>query len=905
MKTKPERSQIKTEQGPGVELARNERRDVKIEEKSYFPVMLVSAPHIEETFPETPNKQELESMPKWRQSLLKWKNQNAAALNYSMYPGEPTPLRYASAILEHQVKTGSSPDEQTPEITAVLNPPVFNHQFVNQLIYRLVTDKPKVLAISNLSESHPYALIIAEMAREYSPDTVVILGGKHETGTHPEMDKELKPGVAKEKMDELRTLSTEQEQKNIDFVVSGDGQYAFYELVKLVAENPNASREEIKRLTKTKLDPKKIQGAGFISFADPDSPIKEGRREIAEVKYEGKNVDYNALPYIGRDLLYVPNYYPIFLDEKGREKLTAQIMLQHGCFESCSFCCEGMDAKEFISISKARLGEKYSGEVSAVRGEMNQRVQKVIEELKTVTQAGYRALFFDDSTFLQNDELIHSFLDAMIAEKQKGGFDFEWGCQTTLLSFDEKKAKKMKAAGCTYIYFGVENKYASKFKISKAKHDSYSYNPLKVVGQGDPAERWVNMFEQATDVCQKYGIRLGASLQFGFEGETEQDRKDTIDMMAEVSKKGVLKSVALNINTVYPRTGDWISMLRTNQMSPDWRKPLTRHPTYETFTENSSLTNQQKLEKIKQILRIAKSERGKVLLLSFGLQNGLSQETIVGSLHLVSEYETKIGQADEIKKKNLVVELFNKLAQFPEIKELIDFMALRKAFKIGGGIARYARQELGIAIVSGIYFENPNIQAILNENRKAYSYDAYFPPKYLEYLKRRQEGLPVPEVNFNNAAMCPPFVEARLQAEEIFAMDRRGEFTQEKKTKIRNEARRIAAEMVNLPDAKGVVLCDNTTEAIGLSYWLAGLEDGSSQNVVTTNAENVSTWFTVQMHQDHGNKTGKHEYTTFPTFGVRQAKLDGGVIYEQLPDGRKIQEFDPTPTGIALKKLRS
>jgi len=399
MKTKPERSQIKTEQGPGVELARNERRDVKIEEKSYFPVMLVSAPHIEETFPETPNKQELESMPKWRQSLLKWKNQNAAALNYSMYPGEPTPLRYASAILEHQVKTGSFPAEQTPEITAVLNPPVFNHQFVNQLIYRLVTDKPKVLAISNLSESHPYALIIAEMAREYSPDTVVILGGKHETGTHPEMDKELKPGVAKEKMDELRTLSTEQEQKNIDFVVSGDGQYAFYELVKLVAENPNASREEIKRLTKTKLDPKKIQGAGFISFADPDSPIKEGRREIAEVKYEGKNVDYNALPYIGRDLLYVPNYYPIFLDEKGREKLTAQIMLQHGCFESCSFCCEGMDAKEFISISKARLGEKYSGEVSAVRGEMNQRVQKVIEELKTVTQAGYRALFLTIAHF--------------------------------------------------------------------------------------------------------------------------------------------------------------------------------------------------------------------------------------------------------------------------------------------------------------------------------------------------------------------------------------------------------------------------------------------------------------------------------------------------------------------------
>jgi selenocysteine lyase/cysteine desulfurase len=144
---------------------------------------------------------------------------------------------------------------------------------------------------------------------------------------------------------------------------------------------------------------------------------------------------------------------------------------------------------------------------------------------------------------------------------------------------------------------------------------------------------------------------------------------------------------------------------------------------------------------------------------------------------------------------------------------------------------------------------------------------------------------------------------ARESAEEIFVRDRKGEISPEQKTQIRNHARKLAAEMVNLKDPTGVVLCDNTSEAIGLGYWLAGLEDGSEQNVVSTNAENVSAWFAFQMHQDHGNKSGKHGYTTFPTFGARQAVFDGGVIYEIREDGSKVQEFEPVATGIQVKKL--
>ena len=164
------------------------------------------------------------------------------------------------------------------------------------------------------------------------------------------------------------------------------------------------------------------------------------------------------------------NRYPIF-----NNKNTAQVMACVGCVESCEFC--------FESASPTLYG---------VPKLQQRNPENVLKELDLLKEQDYKAIFFDDSTFTQNPHTTNRLMELMTERRKETGEYFEWGCQTTIRSVDPEQRqgllKKMAEAGCTYVYFGLEQaepdiehvQKASKFPIHKnhgRKHLKLSASP--------------------------------------------------------------------------------------------------------------------------------------------------------------------------------------------------------------------------------------------------------------------------------------------------------------------------------------------------------------------------------------------------------------------------------------------
>ena len=96
--------------------------------------------------------------------------------------------------------------------------------------------------------------------------------------------------------------------------------------------------------------------------------------------------------------------------------------------------------------------------------------------------------------------------------------NLQWGAQltveflTSLQSRDKalELLRSMRAAGCTYIYFGIESLAPS---IMAQVHKNLN------------KEAWADKVRAALELVKEAGIRTGASVLFGLDGET----RDTID----------------------------------------------------------------------------------------------------------------------------------------------------------------------------------------------------------------------------------------------------------------------------------------------------------------------------------------------------------------------------------------
>ena len=247
-----------------------------------------------------------------------------------------------------------------------------------------------------------------ELKKAISKKNPDIVGATAYTYTFPEAVKVMK--IAKHVNPDILTVLggphvtfTDNETlttfPQVDVVVRGEGEYTMLELLKAYNK---------------KNDFKKVKG---ISFRKNKKIVKTASRPLIT------NLD--VLPFPARHLVSMSRYREI-------ENSTTMIS-SRGCPFNCIFCS-----------SRAMWGSKIR-----MRSPKN-----VIDEMEQlVEEYHFNIINFADDVFTYDKKRTIK----MCEEIKKRGVDVAWECSTRIDLLSKELLRRMKAAGCTAIFLGIES----------------------------------------------------------------------------------------------------------------------------------------------------------------------------------------------------------------------------------------------------------------------------------------------------------------------------------------------------------------------------------------------------------------------------------------------------------------
>ena len=236
--------------------------------------------------------------------------------------------------------------------------------------------RPRILGISTLTETYPAALNIADLAKQNDPTIKVVMGGPH-----PSV---LPHDVAAD--------------RQVDFVVRGEGEYAFRELAGCLLRNQGK--------------PSEIAG---ITYRQGDEIIVNPEREFIK--------DPDELPFPERRLLPIAEY----------ECRATILASRGGCPYGCRYC----------AVNNIWKGKRRYRQPKLVVDEMAQIIQDSLSS----------EIVFVDDIFTLNR---HYILDLCQAINDMGKLSCEWRCTTRADLVDKELLHAMREVGCTGITYGVE-----------------------------------------------------------------------------------------------------------------------------------------------------------------------------------------------------------------------------------------------------------------------------------------------------------------------------------------------------------------------------------------------------------------------------------------------------------------
>jgi len=237
---------------------------------------------------------------------------------------------------------------------------------------------PDVVGITATTSMIPDAYKVAKIAKEINENVKVIIGGPHVT---------------------FLPDRTMEECKSIDFIVRGEGEITFKELIRAIEEGR---------------DFKAIKGLSFRNGKTINNPP----RELI------KNVD--EIPMPSYDLLPMERY-------KADGVKFGTIVTSRGCPFNCIFCS-----------SSLQFGKKW-------RGYSSERVMAELSILRN--EYGRRSIEFLDDTFT----LVKSRAIEISNKIKKEGLDISWAASSRVDTFSKDMAEAMHRAGAHTIYFGIES----------------------------------------------------------------------------------------------------------------------------------------------------------------------------------------------------------------------------------------------------------------------------------------------------------------------------------------------------------------------------------------------------------------------------------------------------------------
>lgn len=276
-------------------------------------------------------------------------------------------------------------------------------------------------------------------------------------------------------------IDTIREFDCFDFGIYGEGENALADLLsELDKKNPNFS--SIKNLVYRK--------GGNVKMNPPAEPIK----------------DLDSLPFPAWDLLpdITKSYYQT--QYKGERLPMAHLVPGRGCPFGCIYCDQNV------------FGRKW-------RGFSAKRVVDEIEFL--VKKYGIKHVQFQEDLFICNKKRLDEFMSLL----EERNLNITWLANARVNMVDFEMLKKMKKAGCTIIYFGIE---------------SGNQKVLDFIKKGFKLEDAA----KAVRYARKAGIITHGSFILGLPTETKETIRDTINFAKSLD----LDDVSFHIATPFPGT---------------------------------------------------------------------------------------------------------------------------------------------------------------------------------------------------------------------------------------------------------------------------------------------------------------------------------------------------------------
>jgi len=290
----------------------------------------------------------------------------------------PIGLAYIAANIEKAGHTTNVIDAESDDLN------------LNDIQSILLSQGPDAIGITCTTPLFPIASKIADMAKQICPNSKIILGGPHINA------------LAEESL----SLS-----KNADFVVIGEGDITFIELI-----NALNRPEEYDH----------IPGIGYR---------KKGEIIINKTRPMVETLD--DLPFPAREKFPLEKYRD---PDKYNEPYTL-LVTSRGCPYKCIFCGSAATWGRTVRFRSA---------------------DNVIEEIdEIVNKYHIRNITFSDDTFTLKKDRMIKICEKIVQNK----YNINFICSSRINTIDEERLTTLAAAGCREITFGVESGDANIIKI--------------------------------------------------------------------------------------------------------------------------------------------------------------------------------------------------------------------------------------------------------------------------------------------------------------------------------------------------------------------------------------------------------------------------------------------------------
>jgi radical SAM superfamily enzyme YgiQ (UPF0313 family) len=256
--------------------------------------------------------------------------------------------------------------------------------------------RPDIIGITYLSTKKGSVEFLTRLAKRLFPGVTVVLGGSHPSFLPA-------PSL---------------EQTGADFVVMGEGEETFSELIRFL-QNGDKRYENILGLA--------FRDASGRCVTTPARPLV---------------ADLDSLPFPDRESLYRPDSY--------RPDDMGMIMTSRGCPYNCTFCS---------SIWERRTRFRSIDNILA-------EIEYLIERF------GIENVYFKDDTFTIRRKWILAFCDAL----KKRDLGVKWECLTRIELVDEELILRMREAGMFNLKIGIET---GSERLLKATNKDISIGQIK------------------------------------------------------------------------------------------------------------------------------------------------------------------------------------------------------------------------------------------------------------------------------------------------------------------------------------------------------------------------------------------------------------------------------------------